>query len=100
VTTGEPEMKNLAQAVFDEAEWLIQVEGEIDTATYGSVLQTKQLVPIKGVGELFSGLYYVTNVKHTFTMDSYTQRFTARRNAMNATDSDFGGGASLLGALL
>ena len=41
----------------------------IDTTNYGSVLQTKQLVPIKGVGELFSGLYYVTSVKHVFTMD-------------------------------
>lgn len=99
IATGEPEMKNLAQAVFDEAAWLIQVNGEIDAATYGSVLQTKQLVPIKGVGELFSGLYYVTNVKHVFTMDRYTQQFMARRNAMAPTSSDFGGGGSLLGAL-
>jgi phage protein D len=99
IATGEPEMKNLAQAVFDEAAWLMQVNGEIDTATYGSVLQTKQLVPIKGVGEVFSGLYYVTNVKHVFTMNSYTQQFMARRNALAPTASDFGGGASLLGAL-
>jgi phage protein D len=99
VATGEPEMKNLVQAVFDEAAWLIQASGEIDSTTYGSVLQTKQLVPIKGVGELFSGLYYVTNVKHTFTMDSYTQQFTARRNAMAPTSSDFGSAGSLLGAL-
>jgi phage protein D len=99
IATGEPEMNNLVQAVFDEAAWLIQVSGEIDTATYGAVLQTRQLVPVKGVGELFSGLYYVTSVKHVFTMDSYTQQFTARRNGMAPTSSDFGAGGSLLGAL-
>jgi hypothetical protein len=99
VATGEPEMNNLVQAIFDEAAWLIQVNGEIDSATYGSVLQTKKLVPIKGIGELMSGVYYVTNVRHVFTMDSYTQQFAARRNAMVPTSDDFGGGDSLLGAL-
>jgi hypothetical protein len=57
------------------------------------------LVPIKGVGEPFSGLYYVTNVKHNFTVGNYVQKFTARRNALAPKPSDFSG-RSLIGQLV
>jgi hypothetical protein len=97
VATGQPEMENLCTALLDEAEWFLQGRGEINTVVYGSVLQTRSLVPIKGVGEPFSGLYYVTNVKHNFTVGNYVQKFCVRRNALAPTGpSDFGG-SSLLG---
>jgi hypothetical protein len=52
------------------------------------------------VGELFSGTYYITYVKHLFKTDKYTQHFKARRNALAPSgDEDFGGGSSLLGGL-
>jgi hypothetical protein len=90
VATSQPEMQNLCQALFDEAEWLIEGGGEINTVVYGNVLETRRLVPIKGVGEVFSGLYYVTNVKHKFSgVSSYTQQFTARRNASVSQIGDF-----------
>lgn len=82
VATGKPEMKRFCEAIFDEAQWLIAANGEIDSVAYGAVLQAKNLVPIKGVGETFSGLYYVTSVKHVFNTERYVQRFTARRNAL------------------
>lgn len=101
VALGQPEMENLCHALFDEAEWLMEARGEIDGACYGAVLQTRNLVPIKGVGEVFSGLYYVTGVKHNFTLNRYVQHFTARRNAMvPAGPEDFGGNGSLFGGLL
>lgn len=100
LATSQAEMQNLCVALLDEAEWFIQAEGKINTSVYGGVLQTRKLVPIKGVGESFSGLYYVTNVKHTFSDGSYVQRFTGRRNALAPSgESDFGGG-SLLGGLI
>ncbi|HKQ05855.1 MAG TPA: contractile injection system protein, VgrG/Pvc8 family [Blastocatellia bacterium] len=100
VATGQPEMEKLCRALFDEAEWFIEASGKIDSAIYGAILQAKKLVPIKGVGESFSGIYYVTKVKHVFTLDGYVQEFTARRNAMAPSGpADFAGGG-LLGGLL
>ena len=98
VATSQPEMENLCLALLDEAEWFLQGRGEVNTVVYGSVIQTRALVPIKGVGEPFSGMYYVTNVKHNFSVGNYVQKFTARRNALAPTPSDFPP-SSLLGGL-
>jgi len=95
ITTGQEEMTALSQAFSDEAEWFIEATGVVDSLIYGNVLQSRNLVPIKGVGELFSGMYYVTNVKHTFSPDRYMQKFTARRNASAPKPSDFTGGGLL-----
>lgn len=95
VAVNQQEMQNLCRAMFDEAEWLAEANGEIDTATYGAILETMQLVPVKGAGEIFSGVYYVTSVKHLFGMSGYTQHFTARRNALAPTASDFASDLSL-----
>jgi hypothetical protein len=100
VATSQAEMESLCTALVDEAEWFIQAEGKINTPVYGSVLQTRKLVPIKGVGESFSGLYYVTNVKHVFTNGDYVQQFTSKRNALAPGGPDDFGGGSLLGGLL
>jgi len=100
VATSQAEMENLCRAVFDEAEWLVEARGEIDCSEYGAVLRAKKLVPIKGVGEVFSDLYYVTSVRHVFSTDKYAQHFTARRNALAPGPADFIGGASLFGGLL
>jgi len=100
LATGLPEMENLCRALFEEAEWFIEATGEVVGVLYGAVLKAKSVVPIKGVGEIFSGNYYVTHVKHSFTPDKYTQSFTARRNAMAPSgDEAFGGAGSLLGGL-
>ena len=100
VVTSQPEMENLCRALFNEAQWLIEATAEIDSVLYGAILQAKHLVPIKGVGEVFSGTYYVTKVKHFFTYDRYTQRFNARRNAMApAGPDDFSGNGSLFGGI-
>lgn len=88
VATAKPEMDRLCEAVFDESQWLISAEGEIDSVLYGAVLQAKNLLPIKGIGETFSGLYYVTSVKHIFNAERYIQRFTARRNALAPSGPD------------
>ncbi len=98
VTTGQPEMEALSKALFAEAQWFVEARGEINTLCYGAVLEARKLVPIKGVGELFSGLYYVTKVRHLFKPDQYTQQFEARRNALAPSGAeDFGGGGGLTG---
>ena len=95
VATGQAEMDKLTRARFDAAEWFIEANGSIDTQSYGAVLLAAQVVPIKGVGTTFSGLYYVTSVKHRFNLTRYVQDFAARRNASEPTGDEFGSSGSL-----
>jgi hypothetical protein len=98
VATTVAEMQNLSGALVEEAGWFVEGKGEVDTSVYGSVLQARGLVPVKGVGEAFSGLYYLTNVRHVFGGDRYVQHFRGRRNALAPTGpADFAGGGSLFG---
>jgi phage protein D len=102
VTMGSPEMLALTQAIYHQSEWFVSAEGEIDANAYGHVLLPHRTVLIKGIGETYSGTYYVTRVVHTFTSDGYSQRFRARRTGLGLTgDEDFGSeGGGLLGGLL
>jgi phage protein D len=95
VATGIPEMQNLCQAIYDRAEWWMEAKGYVDSVAYGTFLRAQSLVPMKGVGEIFSGIYYLTNVRHVLTVNGYLQHFTGRRNAMAPNDSDFTQAASL-----
>jgi phage protein D len=83
--TGHTEMDALCQELFDQAEWFVAAEGEIDARRYNHVLKPHGTVTIKGVGATYSGVYYVTHVTHTFTPKGYTQFFRAKRNALRST---------------
>lgn len=98
-TSDATELTALAQAVRDEAGWLVTASGEINSDAYGAVLRANRLVLVKGAGALFSGKYYVTQVMHRFGSDGrYQQTFQARRNAVGLDGSEtFGGG---MGGLL
>lgn len=101
VTTGSPEMTALCQGLFHQGEWFVTGEGEVAANQYGSVLQPRRAVTIKGIGETYSGVYYVTHVTHSFTGDGYTQFFRVKRNAVMPTGSeDFSTSAGLLDGLL
>jgi phage protein D len=101
VTTGNKEMTELCQGLFDRGEWFVTGEGEVSANKYGGVLTPRATVTIKGVGEIHSGVYYVTHVTHTFVSDGYTQTFQVKRNALRPNgDEDFSaGGGGLLGGL-
>jgi phage protein D len=81
--TGE--LQTLAQSVTDRSAWAISAQGELNTVAYGGILRAKRPVNVRGAGRQFSGTYYVEQVHHSFTGDSYTQRFTLRRNATGLT---------------
>jgi phage protein D len=91
--TGDAgELQALAQAVVDQSSLAITADGDLHTAAYGGILRAKRPVLVRGAGEQFSGTYYVEQVLHTLTPDSYTQRFTLRRNALGLMRSeDFAG---------
>jgi phage protein D len=80
------EVQRYAQSVVDRSSWSIVAEGELSTVAYAKVLRAKQPVMVRGVGQQFSGRYYVERVLHTITGDgSWTQKFTLRRNATGLT---------------
>lgn len=101
VTTGTVEMTTIGQELFHQAEWFVTAEGEIDGNRYAHILKPHGTVTMKGVGETYSGVYYVTHVTHTFTPQGYTQFFRMKRNALRPTGrEDFAGTAARLERLL
>jgi hypothetical protein len=75
------EVRSRAQAKANENAWKIKAEGELDGSLYGHVLLTHKLVGVYGVGETYSGLYYVDTVSHIFDQNGYRQSFKLLRNA-------------------
>ncbi len=80
------QVQRYAQSVVDRSSYSISADGTLDTVAYANVLRAKQPVMIRGVGQQFSGRYYVERVLHTIAGDgTWTQQFTARRNATGLT---------------
>jgi len=100
VASSLVEMQNFSRALTEESTWFVEGRGELDSSLYDAILEVRRLVPIKGVGEAFSGVYYLTNIRHIFRDERYTQQFTARRNALTPSGPDDFAGESLLGGLL
>jgi len=86
--TGNPEMAALCQGIFHQAEWFVTGKGEINANHYGHVLKPRGIVTIKGVGETYSGIYYVTHVTHSFTTQGYLQSFRVKRNGIMLLGSE------------
>jgi len=59
--------------------------GTLDVARYGRILKSRQLVGVRGAGEAFDGLYYVTKVTHTIKRGEYKQSFSLARNGLLST---------------
>lgn len=95
-TSDATELQTLAQAVRDEAAWLITANGEINSEAYQTVLRPHRMVLVKGAGSRYSGKYYVTQVTHELVGDgTYAQKFEARRNARDLDGTEQFGEAGL-----
>ncbi|MFI6324347.1 phage late control D family protein [Nonomuraea sp. NPDC050556] len=86
--TGETELAVLCQSLHDRSDWFVEGRGEVVANHYGHVLRPRRTVTVKGVGEMHSGVYYVSHVTHVFAPDGYIQRFTARRNGLMPTGAE------------
>jgi len=75
------EARARAQAKANENAWKVKADGELDGTLYGHVLLTNKPVGVYGVGETYSGLYYVDTVSHVFSQNGYRQSFKLLRNA-------------------
>jgi hypothetical protein len=71
-----------AAAVVNNAPESVTGTGEVDTVRYGSVLQARKLVGVRGVGLSYDGFYYLRQVTHHIEVgedSSYTQSFVMTR---------------------
>lgn len=80
--TGTPEMTTLCRELYHQGEWFVEGEGETEANQYGHILKSRQTVTIRGIGETYSGVYFVSHVTHVFTDDGYRQLFKVKRNAL------------------
>ena len=68
-----------AQGTTDAANNVVTAEGELDVLRYGSVLDARGLVGVRGAGFNYDGLYYVKRVKHLIKKQQYKQQITLTR---------------------
>jgi hypothetical protein len=59
--------------------------GSLDVARYGHVLRARALVGVRGAGEAFDGLHYVTSVTSTFKRGEFSQSFQLAHNGLLST---------------
>jgi hypothetical protein len=59
--------------------------GSLDVARYGHVLRARALVSVRGAGEAFDGLHYVSSVTSTFKRGEFSQSFQLARNGLLST---------------
>jgi uncharacterized membrane protein len=59
--------------------------GALDVARYGRVLKSRSLVGVRGAGEAFDGLHYVSSVTSNLKRGEFTQSFSLVRNGLLST---------------
>ncbi|MDR4518611.1 MAG: hypothetical protein MRK00_14675 [Nitrosomonas sp.] len=75
------QMQAIAQQMANEQSMKINVDGELDGSLYGHVLRIGEPVGVDGVGERYSGTYYVDAATHRFDVNGYKVSFRLLRNA-------------------
>lgn len=81
------ELQPSAQATVDRASFALTVEGTTDESV--GVLRPGALIAVRGIGRLFNGLYQTTKCRISVVDGHFEQRFTARRNAVTMTGTEF-----------
>ncbi len=74
-----------AQGTTDASVDAVSAEGTLDALRYGSLLQPRALVGVRGAGYLHDGFWYVKRVRHTIEKGKYSQNFTLTREGLGST---------------
>jgi hypothetical protein len=72
------------QAEVDKSADMVTASGELDTGRYGSILQARKLVGLRGAGRTYDGLYYVKRVTHKIRRGQYLQNFILVREGLGS----------------
>lgn len=86
----DAQMEAIAQQAANEVSMKIKVDGELDGSLYGHVLRTGEPVGVDGLGERYSGTYYVDKASHKFDVNGYKVTFKLLRNAYGDDLADSG----------
>ena len=68
-------------AAVNHSSWALSASGEVAAGSYSDILFPHEVIRVIGVGGYLSGDYLITQVGHQIDMNSYSQRFSLRRNA-------------------
>jgi len=79
--SGQQELETRARAIYDQQQWFITGNGDVDGNFYGHVIRPHKMITIRGISENYSGEYYVTHVTHQFKTSGYTMQIKTKRNA-------------------
>lgn len=79
--SDDTQMEAVAQQAANASSMKIAVDGELDGSLYGHVLRTGEPVGVDGLGERYSGSYYVDRASHRFDVNGYRISFRLLRNA-------------------
>jgi phage protein D len=71
-----------ASAASNELGHAVELQGELDPAVYRGLLRARRPVLVRGLGERFSGTYFVRVVRTVVDAGALTQTFMATRNAL------------------
>jgi hypothetical protein len=74
-----------AQGTTDASADAVTVDGELDAARYGGLLEARGLVGVRGAGYQHDGLWYVKRVTHEIRPGSYKQGFSLAREGHGST---------------
>jgi len=98
--SGETEMEALCRGLYHRSQWFVTAQGDVNANNYAHILMPRKPVTIKGIGETYSGVYYVNHVTHRFTAQGYEQSVQMKRNGLMPTgDENFGESGGLLSGL-
>jgi len=86
----DAQMAAIAQQAANATSMKIKVNGELDGSLYGHVLRTGEPVGVDGLGERYSGTYYVDKASHKFDINGYKVTFKLLRNAYGDDLTDSG----------
>ena len=77
---------SLVQAMVNRSiDSVVTATGELDSLRYQDILETRELVKLRGAGYTYDGLYYVKSVNHKIRSGEYKQNFTITREGLGTT---------------
>lgn len=82
VSADVEELQQRAAAVLSDTGFFARCTGEVDADRLGGVLRVGDVVTIEGAGSIHSGNWLAWELRHQFSLDSFTTAFTLVRNAM------------------
>ncbi|WP_394209198.1 hypothetical protein [Enterovibrio calviensis] len=65
----------------------VKMSGSLDVLAYGSLLEARKLVSVRGAGHAFNGLHYVESVTTTLSEGQLKQQFELSRDGLLSTVS-------------